>query len=45
MNLDTTFSKKVKFPAGTTIIQEGDEGGHSISFSKENAKSLNAIFR
>jgi len=27
MNTDTAFSKKVKFPAGTTIIQEGDEGG------------------
>ena len=27
MNLDSTFSKKVKFSAGTTIIQEGDKGG------------------
>ena len=27
MNTDPTFSKKIKYPAGTTIIQEGDKGG------------------
>ena len=27
MNPETTFSKKVKFPAGTTIVKEGDKGG------------------
>ena len=27
MNSEQTFSKKVKFSAGTTIIKEGEEGG------------------
>ncbi len=27
MNSDSTFSRKVKFSAGTTIIKEGDKGG------------------
>ena len=27
MNPEMTFSKKVKFPAGTTIVKEGDKGG------------------
>ena len=27
MNSESTFSKKLKFSAGTTIINEGDEGG------------------
>ncbi len=27
MNSDPTFSKKVKYSAGTVIIQEGDNGG------------------
>ncbi len=44
MNSEQTFSKKVKFSAGTTIIKEGDEGGPFYILLKGKCEVLKRDF-